>query len=72
MRRRNLGMGITHAQQSGKVHRIVDPTERSGSPVVRAIFSELNCLGYVEGKTLLIERYCRERACRIIWTWPTR
>jgi putative tryptophan/tyrosine transport system substrate-binding protein len=60
-------MGTAHAQQSGKVHRIVhashpvaELTERSGAPVGSAIFSGLNRSGYVEGKNLLIERYSAE------------
>jgi hypothetical protein len=71
MRRRNLisgllavgFMGPAHVQQSGKVRRIVHPSHpvpelaESDSPAVRAIFSEVYRLGYVEGKNLLIERY---------------
>jgi len=62
-------MGTAHAQQSGKVHRIavVHPsqpvvalTETSFSPGIRAIFTELRRLGYVEGKNILIERYSGE------------
>jgi putative ABC transport system substrate-binding protein len=57
------------AQQSGKVHRIavVHPShpvatlaETSFSPVVSAIFTELHRLRYVEGKSILIERYSGE------------
>jgi putative tryptophan/tyrosine transport system substrate-binding protein len=59
-------MGTARAQQRGKVYRIavVHPshpvaalTETSFSPIVRAIFTELRRLGYVEGENLLIERY---------------
>src|SRR5215831_2449394 len=62
-------MGTARAQQSGKVHRIavVHPshpvvalTETSFSPGIRAIFTELRRLGYVEGKNILIERYSGE------------
>jgi len=62
-------MGTAHAQQSGKVYRIavVHPshpvatlTETSFSPAIRAIFTELRRLGYVEGKNILIERYSGE------------
>jgi putative tryptophan/tyrosine transport system substrate-binding protein len=62
-------MGTAHAQQSGKAYRIavVHPshpvatlTETSFSPGIRAIFTELRRLGYVEGKNILIERYSGE------------
>jgi putative tryptophan/tyrosine transport system substrate-binding protein len=62
-------IGSAVAQQSAKVHRIavVHPshpvaslTETSFSPGVRAIFTELRRLGYIEGKNLLIERYSGE------------
>jgi putative tryptophan/tyrosine transport system substrate-binding protein len=62
-------IGNVDAQQSEKVQRIaiVHPshsaatlTETSFSPGVRAIFTELRRLGYVEGKNLLIERYSGE------------
>jgi putative ABC transport system substrate-binding protein len=58
-----------HAQQSKKAHRIaiVDPshpvdvfTDTSDEPFVKAFFSELHRLGYVEGNNLLIERYSGE------------
>ena len=61
--------GSAFAQQSAKVHRIavVHPshpvaslTETSFSPGIRAIFTELRRLGYIEGKNLLIERYSGE------------
>jgi putative tryptophan/tyrosine transport system substrate-binding protein len=64
-----VAMGTAHAQQSGKVYRIavVHPshpvatlTETSFSPGIRAIFTELRRLGYVEGKNILIERYSGE------------
>src|SRR5215472_16714427 len=35
-------------------------SKQDGSPVLRAIFSEVNCLGYIEGKTLLIAPYSGE------------
>ena len=62
-------MGTVHARQSGKLYRIavVHPshpvatlTETSFSPGVRALFTELGRLGYVEGKNILIERYSGE------------
>jgi putative ABC transport system substrate-binding protein len=62
-------VGTAHAQQTGKVPRIavVHPshpvatlTETSFSPGIRAIFTELRRLGYVEGKNILIERYSGE------------
>jgi putative tryptophan/tyrosine transport system substrate-binding protein len=62
-------VGSAVAQQSARVHRIavVHPshplaslTENSFSPGVRAIFTELRRLGYIEGKNLLIERYSGE------------
>ena len=57
------------AQRSTKVYRIaiVHPsypvaslTETSFSPGIRAIFTELRRLGYIEGKNLVIERYSGE------------
>jgi putative ABC transport system substrate-binding protein len=62
-------MGPAHAQQSGKVHRIaiVAPsfpvskmTETSGDPLFQAFFNELRRLGYIEGQSLVIERYSGE------------
>jgi len=35
-------------------------SKQDGSPVLRAIFSEVNCLGYIEGKALLIAPYAGE------------
>jgi putative tryptophan/tyrosine transport system substrate-binding protein len=32
-------------------------TETSGDPLFQALFSELRRLGYVEGQSLLVERY---------------
>jgi putative tryptophan/tyrosine transport system substrate-binding protein len=61
--------GTAHAQQSRKVYRIavVHPShpvatlaETSFSPGVRALFTELRRLGYVEGENILIERYSGE------------
>jgi putative tryptophan/tyrosine transport system substrate-binding protein len=62
-------MGRARAEQSAKVYRIaiVHPsypvsalTDTSFSPGVRAIFTGLRRLGYIEGKNLLIERYSGE------------
>jgi putative tryptophan/tyrosine transport system substrate-binding protein len=62
-------MGSARAEQRGKVYRIaiVHPsypvaslTETSFSPGIRAIFTELRRLGYIEGKNLVIERYSGE------------
>jgi putative tryptophan/tyrosine transport system substrate-binding protein len=36
-------------------------TETSGDPLFKAFFSELRRLGYIEGQSLLIERYAGER-----------
>ena len=61
--------GMARAEQSAKARRIaiVHPshpvaslTETSFSPGIRAIFTELRRLGYIEGKNLLIERYSYE------------
>jgi len=62
-------LGYRPCAERGKVYRIavVHPshpvptlTETSFSPGVRAIFTELRRLGYVEGKNILIERYSGE------------
>jgi putative tryptophan/tyrosine transport system substrate-binding protein len=61
--------GGARAEQSAKARRIaiVHPshpvaslTETSFSPGIRATFTELRRLGYIEGKNLLIERYSYE------------
>ena len=58
-------MRTARAQQSGKVHHIAiihpshpiaELTETSAIPAVDEIFKELRCLGYIEGRNLLIER----------------
>ena len=58
-----------HAQQAGKVHRIVvaHPSHpiadlRETGPIVfyRAFFNELRRLGYVENRNLMVERYSAE------------
>jgi putative tryptophan/tyrosine transport system substrate-binding protein len=41
-------------------HPVATLTETSFSAGVRAIFTELRLLGYVEGKNILIKRYSRE------------
>jgi putative ABC transport system substrate-binding protein len=57
------------AEQSKKVHRIAivlpsipvtEMTETSGEPFFQGLFNELRRLGYVEGRSLLIERYSGE------------
>jgi putative ABC transport system substrate-binding protein len=76
MRRRSLILsllaaavtGSVRAEQSKKVHRIaiVDPAfpaafwTNTGNHVVKALFEELNRLGFVEGDSLFIERYSGE------------
>ena len=60
------------AQQTGKVYRIAfahptvpvaDQNQASkGSLAFPAIFEELTRLGYVEGRSLLVERYCETMA----------
>jgi putative tryptophan/tyrosine transport system substrate-binding protein len=62
--------GRARAQQTGKVYRIAfahpttpvtDQNQASrGSFAIPAIFEELTRLGYVEGRSLLIERYSGE------------
>jgi putative ABC transport system substrate-binding protein len=58
------------AQQPAKVYRIafvtvavpiVEITETSSFPYVRAFFHELRRFGYVEGRNLIVERYPVER-----------
>jgi putative ABC transport system substrate-binding protein len=41
-------------------HPVAILTKESPSPGIRAIFTELHRLGYIEGKNLLIERYSYE------------
>jgi putative ABC transport system substrate-binding protein len=62
-------IGSARAEQSAKARRIaiVAPshpvgkmTETSGDPLFRAVFNELRRLGYIEGQSLLIERYSGE------------
>jgi ABC-type uncharacterized transport system substrate-binding protein len=62
-------IGSARAEQSAKARRIaiVAPsfpvgkmTETSGDPLFRAVFNELHRLGYIEGQSLLIERYSGE------------
>ena len=65
-----LQPATTWAQQPAKIHRIalihpsLPPTRQTGSdqggPGYRAFFSELQRLGYIEGKNLLVERYSGE------------
>jgi hypothetical protein len=55
-------MGTAHAQQSGEVAASFIPRTRwpnapRAPAVVRAIFGEVNRLGYIEGENLLIARY---------------
>ena len=68
-------IGSARAEQSAKARRIaiVAPsfpvgkmTETSGDPLFRAVFNELRRLGYVEGQSLLIERYSGEGRCRAL------
>src|SRR5262245_53190799 len=58
------------AQPPAKVHRIayvtlaipiVEMTETSSFPYVRAFFRELRRFGYIEGRNLIVERYSVER-----------
>jgi putative ABC transport system substrate-binding protein len=62
-------IGSARAEQSAKARRIaiVAPshpvgkmTETSGDPLFRAVFNELRRSGYIEGQSLLIERYSGE------------
>jgi putative ABC transport system substrate-binding protein len=41
-------------------HPVGKMTETSGDPLFRAVFNELRRLGYIEGQSLLIERYSGE------------
>jgi len=40
-------------------------TETSGDPLFKAFFNELRRLGYVEGQSLLVERYSGEGPTRL-------
>ena len=62
-------IGSARAEQSAKARRIAiaapsqpvgKMTETSGDPLFRAVFNELRRLGYIEGQSLLIERYSGE------------
>jgi putative ABC transport system substrate-binding protein len=58
-------MPCAHAQQPGKLYRIaiVSPSAPvaemtdTGIPTFSALFKELRRLGYVEGQTIVVERY---------------
>ena len=61
--------GGARAEQSAKArhiaivapsHPVGKMTETSGDPLFRAVFNELRRLGYIEGQSLLIERYSGE------------